>query len=168
VKRVFLILWLVAAMALQASAQTILGRHPADTVTPQFYLQNSNALTTARALNSGSVALSNLDLSATAEPAAWATNSSGSNGLASVTVSNTTASVLLCGTGTLTASVFQSVTNAVAYDEAGLAPGILLTVILTGTGQTGSPLSVSLAQSAGGAVLLYDEGTNSGVLSYDP
>lgn len=167
-KRVFFILGLVAAVALQASAQTILGRHPADTVTSQFYLQNSNAATTATALNAGSVALSNLDLSATAEPAAWAANSSGGDGIASVTVSNTASSVLLYSTGTLTATMLPSATNAVAYDEAGLAPGILLTVTLTGTGLAGNPLAVNLAQSSGGAELLYDEETNSGVLSYDP
>ena len=114
---------IIALGAVQASAQQILGRHPADTVLPQLFQQNSNAETMVRGINQAKVAVTNLDLSATAQPPGW--GGSGGGGTNSPTFAQATniaqavaASAAQNSTNNLGTAAF---TAASAYDAAGRA-----------------------------------------------
>jgi len=63
-RNITIALVLLIGLCVQTPAQTIQGKHPADTVTPQFFNQNSNAETTVAGINKSSIQITNVDLGA--------------------------------------------------------------------------------------------------------
>lgn len=61
--KLFLTSALILLTAVGSYAQSALGKHPADTVLPQFFLQNNNAEKTVAGINGAATKVTNVDWS---------------------------------------------------------------------------------------------------------